>query len=176
MGQSIIDIFKAETEIEIKAGELFALMKEASKAEFLMNAVKCEVPYRYIREMSTGESEQPLPLNTLRKGENEQPDDDEVEIADFYASKIKKGTPLEAVLPEFNETPNETKIPEREEDLCISKEEFDRYHDLSKMDYNEIKEIADSLGIKNIDLYGKTATIAKIIIAERSMKKGEDHK
>lgn len=55
MGQSIIDLFKAETEIEIKAGELFALMKEASKAEFLMNAIKCEVPYHYALEMATGE-------------------------------------------------------------------------------------------------------------------------
>lgn len=58
MGQSIVDLFKAETEIEIKAGELFALMKEAAKAEFLMNAAKCEVPYVYAREMATGEKEE----------------------------------------------------------------------------------------------------------------------
>lgn len=57
MGQSIVDLFKAETEIEIKASELFALMREATKAEMMMNAVKCEVPYRYIREMITGDSE-----------------------------------------------------------------------------------------------------------------------
>lgn len=55
MGQSIIDLFKAETEIEIKASESFALMKEASKAEFLLNAIKCEVPYHYAMEMATGE-------------------------------------------------------------------------------------------------------------------------
>ena len=57
MGQSIVDLFKTETEIEIKASELFALMREATKAEMMMNAVKCEVPYRYIREMITGDSE-----------------------------------------------------------------------------------------------------------------------
>ena len=57
MTQSIVDLFKAETEIEIKAGELFGIMREAVKAEFLMNAVQCEVPYKYIREMATGEKE-----------------------------------------------------------------------------------------------------------------------
>lgn len=57
MASSIVDSFKAETEIEIKASELFALMREATKAEMMMNAVKCEVPYRYIRETITGDSE-----------------------------------------------------------------------------------------------------------------------
>ena len=57
MASSIVDLFKAETEIEIKASELFALMREATKAEMMMNAVKCEVPYRYIRETITGDSE-----------------------------------------------------------------------------------------------------------------------
>lgn len=55
---SIADLFKAETEIEIKAGELFGIMREATKAEFLMNGVQCEVPYKYIREMATGEKEE----------------------------------------------------------------------------------------------------------------------
>ena len=58
MGQSIVDLFKAETEIEIKAGELFGIMREAVKAEFLMNAANCEVPYVYAREMATGEKEE----------------------------------------------------------------------------------------------------------------------
>ena len=57
MASSIVDLFKAETEIEIKASELFALMREATKAEMMMNAVKCEVPYRYIRDTITGDSE-----------------------------------------------------------------------------------------------------------------------
>ena len=57
MASSIVDLFKAETEIEIKASELFALMREATKAEMMMNAVRCEVPYRYIRETITGDSE-----------------------------------------------------------------------------------------------------------------------
>lgn len=55
---SIADLFKAETEIEIKAGELFGIMREAVKAEFLMNAANCEVPYSYAREMATGQKEE----------------------------------------------------------------------------------------------------------------------
>ena len=55
---TIGDLFKAETEIEIKAGELFGIMREAVKAEFLLNAAKNEVPYVYAREMATGEKEE----------------------------------------------------------------------------------------------------------------------
>ena len=55
MASSIVDLFKAETEIEIKASELFALMREATRAEMMMNAVKCEVPYQHILETMTGE-------------------------------------------------------------------------------------------------------------------------
>lgn len=172
MGQSIVDLFKAETEIEIKAGELFALMKEAAKAEFLMNAAKCEVPYRYIREAATGESEQPDgdPVITTA----------EIEIHASEIAELIKRTTLDAVFPEsreekhFKERINEIKSAEREEDLSISEEEGDRYQELSQMKYEEIKDIADSLGIKNIDLYGKDGTIVRIIKAERNLKKGED--
>ena len=55
MASSIVDLFKAETEIEIKASELFALMREATRAEMMMNAVKCEIPYKHILETMTGE-------------------------------------------------------------------------------------------------------------------------
>ena len=34
-------------------------MKESTKAEIVMNAVTCNVPHRYIREMVTGKSEVP---------------------------------------------------------------------------------------------------------------------
>lgn len=56
---SIMDLFKAETEIEVKAGELFGIMREATKAEFLLNAAKCDVPHTYARQIATGEKEDP---------------------------------------------------------------------------------------------------------------------
>ena len=58
MSKSIVDLFRSETEIPIKASELFGVIREAAKAELMQNAVNCEVPYRFIRETTTGEKEQ----------------------------------------------------------------------------------------------------------------------
>lgn len=57
MGKSITDLFRSETEFEVKASEMYGLMREAAKAEFLLNAVKCDVPYTYARQIATGEKE-----------------------------------------------------------------------------------------------------------------------
>ena len=53
----IVDVFDKEDRTEIKMSKLYALMKESAKAELMMNAIQCEVPHRYIREMMTGTSE-----------------------------------------------------------------------------------------------------------------------
>lgn len=58
MGKSLADLFASETDIVIKASELFTVMKEASKAELLLNAAKCEVPYTYARQIATGIKEE----------------------------------------------------------------------------------------------------------------------
>lgn len=57
MGNSIVDLFKAETEFDVKASEMYKLMREAVKAEFLLNAVKCDIPYTFARQIATGEKE-----------------------------------------------------------------------------------------------------------------------
>jgi hypothetical protein len=44
------------------------------------------------------------------------------------------------------------------------------------MGYDEIKEIAESLGIKGIDFYGTFVAIVKIIRAESALKKCGDQK
>ena len=54
MGKSLADLFTPETDIVIKASELFAVMQEATKAELLLNAAKCEVPHTYARQIATG--------------------------------------------------------------------------------------------------------------------------
>ena len=54
MGTSLTDLFRAETEFAVKASEMYAVMKEAAKAEFLLNAATCEVPHTYARQMATG--------------------------------------------------------------------------------------------------------------------------
>ncbi|MCM1218293.1 MAG: DUF6273 domain-containing protein [Lachnospiraceae bacterium] len=57
MGNSLVDLFKAETEFDVKASEMYGLMREAVKAEFLLNAVKCDIPHTYARQIATGEKE-----------------------------------------------------------------------------------------------------------------------
>lgn len=60
----IADAFSREDRIEIKVESFIRMTQTAAKAEvqrdMLMNAVKCEVPYRYIREIMTGVSEAPI--------------------------------------------------------------------------------------------------------------------
>lgn len=57
MGTSLTDLFRAETEFNVKASEMYAVIREATKAEFLMNAAKCDVPGVFSRQIMTGEKE-----------------------------------------------------------------------------------------------------------------------
>lgn len=52
----IMDAFNAEDRTQIKVSSLYAMLKEGAKAEYLLNAVKCEVPYQYIVQMAAGKS------------------------------------------------------------------------------------------------------------------------
>ncbi len=58
----LMDAFTADARVELKVGELYDILRVAANNEktagFLMNAVKCEVPYKYIREVLTGEKEE----------------------------------------------------------------------------------------------------------------------
>ena len=56
---NIMDAFSKEDRVEVTFSDFYRLMKEGTKAEILMNAVNCNVPHRYIREMATGKSEAP---------------------------------------------------------------------------------------------------------------------
>lgn len=57
----LMDAFTADARVELKVGELYDVLRVAAShektARHLMNAVKCEVPYKYIREIMTGEKE-----------------------------------------------------------------------------------------------------------------------
>ena len=54
----IMDTFNAEDRITVTVSKFGTLIKEAAKTDILMNAVNCEVPYVYIREMMTGKKEE----------------------------------------------------------------------------------------------------------------------
>lgn len=50
----LADAFVKEDRVEIKISDLFALLEAGARSELVMNAVNCNVPHRYIREMATG--------------------------------------------------------------------------------------------------------------------------
>lgn len=50
----LVDAFSKEDRTEITMSKLYTLMKEGAKAEIMMNAIQCDVPHKYIREMMTG--------------------------------------------------------------------------------------------------------------------------
>ncbi len=60
----IMDAFNAEDRITVTVSKFGTLIKEAAKTDILMNAVNCEVPYVYIREMMTGKKEEDLEEET----------------------------------------------------------------------------------------------------------------
>lgn len=53
----LVDVFGKEDRVEIKTAELFEILKAGARSELIMNAVNCNVPHRYIREMATGKLE-----------------------------------------------------------------------------------------------------------------------
>ena len=53
-----MDAFNAEDRITVTVSKFGEMMKAAVKADLMMNAVNCEVPYQYIREMVTGIKEE----------------------------------------------------------------------------------------------------------------------
>ncbi len=57
MGTSLTDLFRSETEFNVKASEMYAVIREATKAEFLENAAKCDVPGVFTRQIMTGKRE-----------------------------------------------------------------------------------------------------------------------
>lgn len=56
---NIVDAFAKEDRVEVTFSDFYRLMRESTKSELVMNAVNCNVPHRYIREMATGKSEAP---------------------------------------------------------------------------------------------------------------------
>lgn len=55
----LMDNFTSDTHVQVKQPDYFSMMKEAAKAELLLNAVKCAVPTFYINAMATGKIETP---------------------------------------------------------------------------------------------------------------------
>lgn len=55
---SLVDVFSKEDRVPVTFTDFFNLVQQAAKYENVMNAVKCDVPHIYIREMATGKKEE----------------------------------------------------------------------------------------------------------------------
>lgn len=75
----LVDTFGAEDRMQVKFSDFYNLVKGCTQRDQLLNAVKCEVPYRYIREMMTGKNEAAEVQST------------ETDIQDKQASNVRKG-------------------------------------------------------------------------------------
>lgn len=53
----LVDVFAKEDRVEVTFSAFYNLIREGTKAELIINAVNCDVPHQYIREMATGEKE-----------------------------------------------------------------------------------------------------------------------
>lgn len=53
----IMDAFSPEDRVSVKFSDFYALMRDSTKVEFMENAINCNIPHCYIREMLTGEFE-----------------------------------------------------------------------------------------------------------------------
>ena len=54
----LADTFGAEDRVQVKYSDFYRIIKESTKTELLMNAVNCDIPHKYIREMATGKKEE----------------------------------------------------------------------------------------------------------------------
>ena len=175
----LMDAFNPEATTELKVGELYEMLQQAAEnaqtAKFLLNGVKNEVPYKYIREIVTGEKE---------PDENEDPVvmNANIEIHASELARVIKKTVLENAAGGKGEEPEEDEeAAAGDEDfdplpfpeVCKTKEENDRYHELAQQTKTDLEHIAHDLGINNACYLSKEKTLDLIIEYERKAA-GED--
>lgn len=55
----LVDAFSADDRIQVKFSDFLELVRGCTQRDQMLNAINCNVPHRYIREMVTGKSEEP---------------------------------------------------------------------------------------------------------------------
>lgn len=55
----LADAFGAEDRVQVKFSDFYELVRGCTQRDQMLNAINCNVPHRYIREMVTGKSEEP---------------------------------------------------------------------------------------------------------------------
>ena len=77
----LFDALKEEDRISVKFTTFYKLLKDSVTASLIANGLQCEIPYKYIREMITGEKENETDCTirvTPMRGPTEEGDEDYV--------------------------------------------------------------------------------------------------
>lgn len=167
----LMDAFNPEATTELKVGELYEMLQQAAEnaqtAKFLLNGVKNEVPYKYIREIVTGEkepdeSEDPVVMNA------------NIEIHASEVARVIKKTILDnaAAGGEDPAAGDEDFDPLPFPEVCKTEEENKRYHSLAKCKRSELEHIAYGLGVQSPECYKFEGLLNQII--ERERKAGRE--
>lgn len=208
----LMDAFNPEATTTIKVGELYRLLEAAAtnkvKADFLLNGVKSEVPYRYIREVVTGEKESdekdPIVIsvdhdaitgileNIIAAGQQDEDEiftkeeleemdyDDLCDLADEMGVYVPRNKTNEELIDEILKIQTEEAAVGEDDfdplpfpEVCKTKEENDRYHELAQQTKTDLEHIAHDLGINNACYLSKEKILDLIIEYERKAA-GED--
>lgn len=131
----LMDAINPEATTTIKIGDLYKILEAAAvqktRANYLLNGVINEVPYKYIREVITGEKE------------NEEADPVVVSAAiDIHASELARIVKREVIENTFGR--KEDKAAGEDDDNHFTAEELERMSD------DDLKNLAETLGVINI--------------------------
>lgn len=55
----LADMFSKEDRVDVTFSTFYQLIKGCTERDLLANGIKCNVPHRYMREIVTGNSEEP---------------------------------------------------------------------------------------------------------------------
>lgn len=170
----LMDAFNPEATTEIKVGELYQMLQQAAAdaqtTKFLLNGVKNEVPYKYIREIVTGEKEDddkdPITLS--------MDEDTAAHLLEIFDGMLSKHIEEIKEPCEGCDHYDECHPQEESEADNYDIESGKRPEHLEDWNYDDLVELADALGIINPRLLTNEELIDRINEVEDEIE--EDNK
>lgn len=157
----MMDALNPEDRTEMKISTLYEMLREAARAELIMNAVNCNVPHKFIREMITGESESCpeaiVSFETLKRVINNEMDDGKLEAA---AQAMRSGgvaKKLEKEQPEIKTHPEAEHAAEKQQTAANEKSgrnPFDTGKMIALLEGGwSVAKIADEMRVSEATIY-----------------------
>lgn len=154
----VMDAFNPEDRTEMKISTLYEMLREAARAELIMNAVNCNVPHGFIREMVTGEKEpRPeaiVPFEALKRVIDADIDDgnrEAVAHAMRSGGVVKK---LEKAQPEIKTDADAAEKQQSAADKKSGREPFDTGKMIALLEGGwSVAKIADEMRVSEATIY-----------------------